>query len=66
MKGTEVDNRRRLRQLSSGTKESREVAKLMAEDKLEVKDGELILKPEYRPSAVKVEPIQRLPEDRWE
>jgi hypothetical protein len=66
MKGAEVHNRRRFAQLSPKAKKERELAKLIREDKLEVTDGELRLKPEPQVAAVASEPVYRLPAERWE
>jgi hypothetical protein len=66
MKGTEVDNRRRFAQLSPRAKRERELAKLIREDKLELMDGELRVKPEPGVATVTQEPAYRLPQETWE
>lgn len=63
MKGSELDNRRRLRSLSPQATRERQLAKWVREGKLEVTDGELRPKPDPQVTTVQV---YKLPEERWD
>lgn len=67
MKGTDVDNRRSLRNLSDRARSERQLAKLIREDKLEVDGGELRPKTSQQSTtATTTEPVYELPPERWE
>jgi hypothetical protein len=66
MKGTEVDNRRRFRQLSPSANRERKVADWVRQGNLELtSNGELRTKPEKRAVATPEQTYQ-LPDERWE
>jgi hypothetical protein len=67
MKGTEIDNRRRLAQLSPRGVRERELAKLIREDKLTLTpNGELRPKREQQASGLATPTVYQLPDETWE
>ncbi len=67
MKGTEVDNRRRFRQLSPQASEERRLAELISQGKLErTSRGQLRVRPEHGASPQTQELVYQLPAETWE